>query len=61
MLLWWKREVYTGFWQGDVREGENLGDPGVGEKIILKWIFKEWDGTWTGLSCLRIGTGGGLL
>jgi hypothetical protein len=29
--------------------------------IILKSIFKEWDGAWTGLSWLRIGTGGGLL
>jgi hypothetical protein len=29
--------------------------------IILKWIFKRWDGAWTGLSWLRIGTGGGLL
>jgi hypothetical protein len=29
--------------------------------IILKWIFKKWDGTWIGLSWLRIGTGGGLL
>jgi hypothetical protein len=31
-------------------------------KIILKWIFKKWGGeVWTGLSGLRIGTGGGLL
>jgi hypothetical protein len=28
---------------------------------ILKWIFKKWDGAWTGYSWLRIGTGGGLL
>jgi hypothetical protein len=31
-------------------------------KIILKWIFKKWGrGVWTGLSWLRIGTGGRLL
>jgi hypothetical protein len=30
-------------------------------RIILKWIYKKWDGAWTGLSWLRIGTGGGLL
>jgi hypothetical protein len=56
-----KREVRTGFSQGDLNEGDHLGDPGVDERIILKWIFKKWDGAWTGLSWLMIGTGGGLL
>jgi hypothetical protein len=29
---------------------------------ILGWIFRKWDvGVWTGLSWLRIGTGGGHL
>jgi hypothetical protein len=42
-------------------ERDHLGDPGVDWKIILKWLFKEWDGAWTVLSWLRIGTGGGLL
>jgi hypothetical protein len=45
-----------------MREGDHLGDPAVDERIILKWIFKTWDWwAWTGLSWLRIGTGGGLL
>jgi hypothetical protein len=31
-------------------------------RIILKWIFKEWDGeVWTALICLRIGTRGWAL
>jgi hypothetical protein len=30
--------------------------------LILKWVFKKWDGgAWTGLIWLRLGTGGGLL
>jgi hypothetical protein len=28
-------EVYTGFWWGDLREGDHLGHPGVDGRIIL--------------------------
>jgi hypothetical protein len=35
---------------------------GKPERIILRWIFWKWDvGIWTGLSWLRIETGGGHL
>jgi hypothetical protein len=38
-----------------------LENPDVDGRIILKWIFRKWDGgTWTGLIRLRIWTGGGL-
>jgi hypothetical protein len=39
-----KREVDTGFWWGDMREGDHLGDPGIDGRIILKWVLKKWDG-----------------
>jgi hypothetical protein len=34
---------------------------GVDERIILRWIFRKWNGAQTGLIWLRIGTGGGRL
>jgi hypothetical protein len=37
------REMHTGFWWGNLREGDHLGDQGVDGMIILKWILK-WDG-----------------
>jgi hypothetical protein len=37
-------QVHTGFWWGDQRETNCLEDLSVEERIILKWIFKKWDG-----------------
>jgi hypothetical protein len=37
--------VHTGFWWRDLREGDHLGDPGIDGRIILKLIFKKWDGS----------------
>jgi hypothetical protein len=35
------------------------GDPRVGGRIILRWIFRKWDvGVWIGLGWLGIETGG---
>jgi hypothetical protein len=57
-----RREAYTGFWWGNLRERDHLGDSGLGGRIILRWIFGNLDvGAWTGWSWFRIGTGGGHL
>jgi len=57
-----RREVYTGFWWGNLKERDHLEVPGVDGMIILGWIFRKWDvGVWTGSRWLRIGTGGGHL
>jgi hypothetical protein len=34
--VWGRRETCTGFWWGNLRESEQLGDPGVDERIILR-------------------------
>ena len=47
---------------GKPEEKRTLGDPDVDGRIILRWIFRKWEGVvGTGWSWLRIGTGGGRL
>jgi hypothetical protein len=36
--------VYKGFWWGNLRERDQLEDQGVDERIVLRWIFRKWDG-----------------
>ena len=57
---WGRVEVCTGFWWGNLRERDHWGDPDVDGRIILRWIFRKWEGVvGNGWSWLRIGTGGG--
>ena len=39
-----RAEAYTGFWWGNLRERGHMGDPGVDGRIILRWIFRKYDG-----------------
>jgi hypothetical protein len=44
-------EMLTRFWWGNLRDTKHLEDPGVGGRIILKWILTKWGGwAWTDLA-----------
>jgi hypothetical protein len=34
-------EAYTGFYWGNLKERDHLGDPSVDGRIILRWIFRK--------------------
>jgi hypothetical protein len=52
----------TCFYFYKVRERDHWADPDVDGRIILRWIFRKWEGVvGTGWSGLRIGIGGGHL
>ena len=60
--MWERGEAYTGFWWGNLKKRDHLGDPGLDERIILRSIFRKQDvGVWTVSSWHKIGTGGGHL
>ena len=48
-----RKEMYTEFWWGNLRERDHWGDSDVDERIILRWIFRKWDvgrGDWMELA-----------
>jgi hypothetical protein len=46
---------------GKPKRKRPLGKPTCRWRMILKLIFKKWDGAWIGFIWLRIRIGGGLL
>jgi len=42
--VWMRAEAHTGFWWRNLRKKDNLEEPSVDGRIILRWIFKKWDG-----------------
>ena len=51
--------MHTEFWWGN-RERDHLEDLGIGGRIILRGIFRNWYvRAWTRSMWLSIGTGGG--
>jgi hypothetical protein len=56
-----EEKLYTGFWRGNLKEGDYLKDIGIDGKTVLRWTLKEQDGRReTGRICLRIGKSSGL-
>jgi len=37
-------DVYTVFWWGNLRERNHLEDREKDGRIILRWIFRKWNG-----------------
>jgi hypothetical protein len=37
------KRCITGFCLGNLRERDYFEDPGIDERIVLRWIFRKWD------------------
>ena len=52
VALMGERRDVRGFWWGNLMERDHMENPGVNGRIILRWIFRKWDGgmDWIDLS-----------
>ena len=41
---WETGEMHTGFWWGNLKDRDHIEDIGLASRIILKWMFRKWDG-----------------
>jgi hypothetical protein len=49
--VWGRGEACTGFRWENLRERDGWGDASIDDRIVLRQIFRKWDGgVWTGLS-----------
>jgi hypothetical protein len=56
--IWERRKMHTGFWSGNLKEG----DLGVDGRVVIRWILKIWvRKVLIGLIWLWTGASGGLL
>ena len=52
-----RRSIHRVWWE-NLRERDQLGDPDIDGRIILRWIFRKWEvGAWPASSWLRIWKG----
>jgi hypothetical protein len=42
VALWRKLEMYTKFWLGSLKGGNQLEDLGISRRILLKWILRKY-------------------
>ena len=42
--VWGRGEGCRGFWWGNLRERHHWGVPDADGRIILRWIFRKWEG-----------------
>jgi len=35
--------MHSGFWWKNLRDTGHLEDPGIDGRIILRWIFRNWN------------------